>query len=450
MSISREEFDGAFFGDKRLNSRYIKIVEKLRWSPSLSFPKQMDRWADLKGLYRFFDNNKVTYKEILFPHICNVRKRCFEEEVVLVVQDTTFLNFSLHPCVKGMGYIGNHGNFIGMLVHNAYGVSGKDKKPLGLINQQIIVRNGIVKKEETNRERLSRKRESEKWEKGLIASNELLKDHKKIIQVADREADIYVFIKKILELGQSFVIRCDNKHRLTEQGHIYDEIEKSNIVGRTEIRIQRNGKRKRRTAIVEIKSCSVNIIAPKIINRKGENLPINIVIAEEINTPVATDRLSWILLTGEPIDTFQDCMKVIGYYQSRWLIEEFHKGLKTGCKIEDRQLQSREKLEKLLGVFSITVYQLLLLRYFSKNPDSTEIILPPLQMFVLQKQFPKESCDLSPKGVLTLVAKLGGFIGRKSDGSPGWITLMRGMHDLYLMEQGVLLSAEYADFVGKG
>ncbi|MCL5409076.1 MAG: IS4 family transposase [Candidatus Omnitrophica bacterium] len=309
-----------------------------------------------------------------------------------------------------------------MLVHNVYGVSGKDRKPLGLIDQQIIVRNKRIKKEETKKEKLSRKRESEKWEKGLIASSELLKGHKKVIQVGDREADIYLFIKRVLEKEQSFVIRCGEKGRSTENGHIYDEIKKANIIGNTEIKIRRNGNRKKRTANIEIKSCKTNIMAPKIINKKCESLAINIVIVEEINPPINTDRLYWILLTGEPVDTFEDCMKVVKYYQFRWLIEEFHKGLKTGCKIEDRQLQSREKLEKLLGVFSITVYQLLLLRYLSKNPSSVEIILSPLQMFVLQKQFPKESWDVRSKNILLLIAKLDGFIGRKSDGSPGWIT----------------------------
>ena len=377
----------------------------------------MDRWADLKGLYRFFANDKVSYKEILSPHISNTVKRCFKEEVVLVVQDTTYLNYSHHPKTKGMGYICRHENLIGMLVHNGYAVSGKDKKPLGLIHQEVIVREKQAAKEETRKERLKRKKESEKWEKGLTASHELLSGHKKVIQVCDREADMYIFIKKVMELRQGFVIRCAYKQRSTEDSHIFEEIKKAITVGDTKVEIKRNGNRKGRIANVEIKFCKVKIKPPQIINHKGDNLPVNIVIIEEKNPPNKKDKLSWILFTNEEVNTNEDCLKIMRYYQSRWLIEEFHKGLKTGCGIEERQLQNRESLKKLLGMFSIITYHLLLLRFQAKSSDNCvgEIILNPIQVMILKDKFPKESCDLSPNNVLLLIARLGGFIGRKSD-----------------------------------
>ncbi len=448
--MSIDEFNGVNFRDERLNKRYIKVVEEIKDNPGLSFPKQMNRWADLKGLYRFFANERVTYEEILSSHITNTAERCFEEEVVLVVQDTTYLNYSHHSKVKGMGYIGVKENLIGMLVHSAYATAGCDKRPLGLIHQEVIVREKKVNKGETKEERLSRKKESEKWKEGLTATHKLLSGHKKVIQVCDREADIYFFIKKIQELGQGFVIRCANKHRSTGEGNIFEEIKKAISIGFTNIEIQRNGNRKKRIATVEIKSCKVNIKAPKIINRKGEDLPINVIIVEEKNSPNSKEKLFWILLTSENIDTNEDCLEAVKYYQCRWLIEDFHKGLKTGCKIEDRQLQSKEKLMKLLGMFSIITYQLLQLRYQAKSSDNVggEIILNPIQIEILKDKFPKEGCNLTSNNVLLLIARLGGFIGRKSDKSPGWLTLMRGMYDLLLMEQGFVLAME--KFVGKG
>lgn len=452
MSTNRDEFNGVDFRDERLNKRYIKMVEEIKDNPSLSFPKQMTRWADLKGLYRFFANYKVTYKEILSSHIDNTVKRCFQEEVVLIIQDTTYLNYSHHPQVKGMGYIGEkeNFNFTGMLVHSAYAVNGKDKRPLGLVHQEVIIRGEKIPKDETKKERLLRKRESEKWREGLLASYKLLREHKKVIQVCDREADIYFFIKKIVEKGQGFVIRCANKHRSTEKGHIFEEIKKAITLGYTNVEIQRNGKRKKRIAQVKIKSCKLNIKAPKIVNLKGENLPINVIIVEEKNPPSSKEKLFWILLTSENVDTNEDCLRVVRYYGSRWLIEDFHKGLKTGCGIEERQLQSREKLKKLLGMFSVITYQLLLLRYQAKNSDSGagEITLTPVQIAILEDKFPKESCNLTPNNVLLLIARLGGFIGRKSDKSPGWLTLMRGMYDLHLIEQGFILATE--KLMGKG
>lgn len=451
MSINREEFNGIDFQDKRLNNRYIKIMDKIKDHPELSFPKQMNSWTDLKGLYRFFDNNNVTYKGILFPHIDNTVKRCFEEEVVLIIQDTTYLSYSHHPKVKGMGYIGGgNENFIGMLVHSGYAVSGRNKMPLGLIHQEVMVREKKVKSDETRKERLSRKKESEKWEKGLTASYKLLLGHKRVIQVCDREADIYFFIKKIMELGQGFVIRCGNKHRSTKDGHIFEEIKKASIVGYTEIELERNGNRKKRIAALEIKFCKVDIKAPEIINRDGEDLPINVIIAEEKNFQDGKEKLFWVLLTNENIETKEDCLRIVRYYQSRWLVEDFHKGLKSGCRIEERQLQSREKLIKLLGMFSIMTYQLLLLRFQAKSSDNAagEIILNSIQITILKNKFPEESRNLTPNKMLFLIARLGGFIGRKSDKSPGWLTLMRGLYDLLLMEQGFILATE--KLMGKG
>jgi len=179
-----------------------------------------------------------------------------------------------------------------------------------------------------------------------------------VIQVCDREADIYLFVKRIIELAQCFVIRCAYKNRTTESGNIMDEIKRAKKVGRTEIKIEKNGTRKERVARVEIKRCRCMIKAPTIMNRKGKPLPLNIVIVEEISNTGGQEKLEWILLTGEPIETFEDCMKVVGYYKSRWQIEEFHKTLKSGCKIEERQIESTEGLIKVLSLFSIVAYQI--------------------------------------------------------------------------------------------
>lgn len=222
-----------------------------------------------------------------------------------------------------------------MLVHNAYAVNGLDKKPLGLLDQQIMVRQKRVKTDETRQERLSRRKESEKWTRGLITTHKLLSGHNKVIQVCDREADIYFFIKQIQELGHGFVIRCANQRRSTIGGNIFEEIKKANHIGSTDIEIPRNGNRKKRIASVDIASCKVQLKAPKIINRSGSDLTVNIAIFEERKFQDNPNRLLWVLLTSEDVQTYEDCLKVVKYYQSRRLIEEFHKGLKTGCKTDN-------------------------------------------------------------------------------------------------------------------
>ena len=102
-------------------------------NPGISFPKMIENWSELKGLYRFFTNKKVTHKNILLPHKAKTVERCMEEDTVLFVQDTTYLNYAHHSGTMGLGLIGKEKSLIGMIVHNGYAVSGRDKKPLGLL-----------------------------------------------------------------------------------------------------------------------------------------------------------------------------------------------------------------------------------------------------------------------------------------------------------------------------
>ena len=434
MSILIEkEIAKVNFNDRRLSERYVKIIEQVQGSTDLSFPRIIpDNWSDLKALYRFFANKKVTHERILMPHQNSTVARCMEEEVVLFIQDTTYLNYSHHPSTEGLGSIGVKEKFIGMLVHNGYAVSGEDKKPLGLLHQKIIVRKSKAKRSKKD------EKESIKWQEGLESSSKLLKGHKKVIQVCDREGDVYFFIKKIQELGQGFVIRCA-WNRKTESGHIFEDIKKAKLHGYTNIKIERNGNRKERVAKASIRSCALKILAPKSINRQGPELDINVVIVEEIKSSNTDNKIHWILLTNEKIGSREDCLKVIKYYQSRWLIEEFHKGLKTGCRIEDRQLQTKEQLEKCLGMFSILCYNILLMRHEVRKGVAGKVILHPEQITYLRKKFPKEAKGkMTPQKVLRLVARKGGFIGRKSDGNPGWLTLMRGMYDLIVVYEAYI------------
>jgi hypothetical protein len=106
MSIIKEEIIGADFRDKRLSKRYVKIVEQIQGNTDMSFPKAIpDDGSELKALYRFFTNERVTHKNILMPHRDNTVERCIKEDVVLFIQDTPYLNYSRHPYTVSMEYL---------------------------------------------------------------------------------------------------------------------------------------------------------------------------------------------------------------------------------------------------------------------------------------------------------------------------------------------------------
>ena len=436
-----DEFAGVNLGDQRLNARCRLIAESVLANPSMSFPKQMASANDLKGLYRFYDNDLVSHEELQRPHLENTIRRCLAEPIVLFIQDTTIFNFEAE--LQGLGHIDGSDWKCGMLAHNGYAVSACDKKPLGLMHQQIIVRKNKLAKKESVAQWRNRKKESAKWTAGLLASKAALPTHEKVIQVCDREADIYDFIKDIKEVGQGFIIRYA-QNRSTDTGKVLTDIALAEVRGEEQVKIARNGQRKARTARVQIKSCAVRLQPPRKQDRKGPLLEVKMVIVEEINPPAGAEKLYWILLTSESITTMADCWTVVRYYQMRWLVEDFHKCLKTGLQLEERQLQSQRQLAKVLGMFSVLAYPLLYLRYCAQLAETdTSNIDPGLsedQITILKFKFPKESTDLTPQRLLFLVARLGGFIGRKSDGVPGWITLMRGMYDLLLLEHGFTMA----------
>lgn len=449
MNMNGNDWGELSFGDLRLTARCSQIVQKVAHNPALSFPQLSGDWSWLKGLYRFFANPKVTRERIMAGHVRNTVERCFEEAVVLAIQDTTFLDYSHHPAKEDLGLISGAEHSLGMGIHNVFAVSGRNKKPLGILHQEIIVRAKKHSATETYEQRQWRPRESQKWLRGLAAVNELLGGHPKVIIVGDREADIYFFIRAAKESGRGFVIRCAVNRRTT-QGQLLTAIAGAELKCVTQITLPRNGKRKKRQAELSLRICKVQIKAPrKSAGLSAESLMINVVAVQEIKPPIGVEPLHWILLTSEAITTNGDCLQILKYYQMRWLIEDFHKGLKTGCQIEKRQLTTRVQLEKLLGLFSVMVAQILLLRFWANQKDMLpeEKVLSKIQIEILKNRFSRESVNLSPQILLLLIARLGGFIGRKSDGSPGWLTLMRGMYDLLLIEQGVILGQQ---LVGKG
>ena len=137
---------------------------------------------------------------------------------------------------------------------------------------------------------------------------------------------------------------------------------------------------------------------------------------------------------------------VIGYYELRWLVEEYHKALKTGCSVEKRQLKTAAKLEAMVGLMSVVAVRLLRLKSLARtNPDVPAKRVVPniwLQMLKVARQGLDRVHDLTVGQFYREVAKLGGFIGRKSDGQPGWITIWRGWEKLNTYVQAASLASK--------
>jgi hypothetical protein len=180
---------------------------------------------------------------------------------------------------------------------------------------------------------------------------------------------------------------------------------------------------------------------PKNNPEQEGSIAVTVVRVDEVSE--ADDPIQWVLLTTESVDTFDDVLTVIEYYSLRWRIEDWHKALKTGCKIEERQLQTWERMEVLLSVYSVIAWKVLELRELARGEDSVapELLLSEAERAVLETKFPELSGQ-SGKVYAVHVAKLGGYLDRGSDPPPGWQTMWKGLQKLRMWAEGYELGAE--------
>ncbi len=151
----------------------------------------------------------------------------------------------------------------------------------------------------------------------------------------------------------------------------------------------------------------------------------------EPNTPKNEEPLEWILLTNCPVLSLEDAFERINWYELRWIIEEYHKGMKTGCGIQTLQFASIAPLEPAIALLSAVATTLLRLRDAARAPDADQRpatdVVDGVYVDALAACYPGRL-----KGKVTVlkfymhVARLGGHQNRKCDGFPGWLTLWRG------------------------
>ena len=184
----------------------------------------------------------------------------------------------------------------------------------------------------------------------------------------------------------------------------------------------------------EIKVPPPKHVSPWVRKRKQDPIAMHVIEVVEVNPPKGVKPIRWVLLTSLPITSFQDAWTVIRYYELRWLIEEYHKALKTGCSTEKRQLKNAGRLEAVVGLTSVVAIRLLQLKSIARTQPDTpaQRVVPSVWLKMLKHARKNLSRvhDLTVGQFYREVAKLGGFLGRTGDGEPGWITIWRGWEKL--------------------
>lgn len=423
-------------GDGRLTKRARFIGEKMLEKPDCLLPQQMGDWAATKSSYRFLDNPSVMYIDLILPHWNHTKEISADYGTVLCIQDTSDISFTHHAAIEGLSKLGNgHGQ--GFLLHSTLAVVPQARPLiLGLLHQEIYYRKPKPKSE-TKKERHARKRESDLWINSLKAVGNPLSTTQ-YIDVMDRGADIYRVIQESISQGHDFIIRAAyNRRLISERKKLLDLIRDTKPIGTIRLAVKKRLQQKKRLAKLKVAIKKVTMPPPYPM-RDSSPVVCTIVYAGEKKPPKGQKPIEWVLLTSLDISTLQDACKVIDWYAMRWIIEEYHKCLKTGCRFEQRQLKSSTRLERLMGFLAVVALRLLQLKEQMKNGQLlAKCYVPDLPLEVLSKKISKDTETITLRQFWIEVAKMGGFLARKSDGDPGWITIWRGWNDLQNMCEGV-------------
>jgi len=395
-------------------------------------------------------NPKVEHDDILSGHIDRTVERCLGRSAVLVVQDTTTLSYTQHRAARGLGPVNDSEGARGYLAHTALAVSVDSHEVLGVLDQHVWVRAvRKVTQDESCVARKKRRRESEHWAAAQRRVGKLFEGQAKrprVIATFDREGDIFEAFEALDELGHSFVIRATRNRLVDSDGedreYSLDAVERAPIIAHYTIDVPARPGRATRVAQMEVRATSLAIRPPRNRGRHGESIRLNLVAAIERQAPEGVEPLVWYLVTQEPIATEADVLAVVRAYEARWIIEELHMGMKTGCSTEERQLGTVHALQNFLAFATVVAWQMLCLRDAARRlePVRADQVLTPLQVTVLCGLRPRLTADCLAAEALRAIAMMGGFMGRKGDGNPGWRTLWAGFEKLLMAEKGFLVA----------
>jgi hypothetical protein len=441
-SWAEEEFGGCRFADERLKTRLYRVAEDFFDSPLANIPEACGSYAAIKGSYRFFSNKKVTMNVLLTPHVESTINRIREHKVVLVPQDTTTLNYN-HLGTDGLGPTGVIADkSIGLILHDtmAFTLNGT---PLGVLDAQCWARDADDKgKSKQRREVPIEEKESFKWLKSYrrVAEIQKLCPQTMLVSIGDRESDIYELLVEANKDpdGPRILIRCDRYRQRRIEDCVDDQLwafmEKQSIAGTMKIHIPKQGNKAARDAVLTIR------FAPVVLNPpRKKDLPRldgyrAVYLVEEDSS--CSDRIEWMLLTNAAVTNLVDAKERVEWYAGRWGIEIYHRTLKSGCKILDRQLGTAQSLQACLGVDMVVawrIYHLTMLgREFPNHPCTIffeDVEWKALYCHANRSPIPPSEPPTLNHAIRTL-GKLGGHLGRKRDGMPGNQCLWRGIQRL--------------------
>ena len=455
----------------RLKIRFQKLLDTMSSKPSLKFPAGCNGKAETAAAYRFLDNEHITLESILTPHYEASIERIRQQPVVLIPQDTTELDLTRpREVMDGTGPL-NDAARVGLYDHVSLALTPQ-RLPLGAVDAKVWARDPVEFDKPADQKRAERRarpieeKESVRWVDGYHAACQIAEaaPEAHIVSLADSEGDIFEYLMEARPVEgarkASLIIRaCQDRALVAPQEaessgsahHLRDQVAGTPVLSQRTLEIRgrepkskddrkRKQSRQPRTAEVEVRATRVTLRGPARPGGKLPDLEVNVVLVSEPSPPTGAEPIEWVLLTDLPIDSVDAVFLIIDYYMCRWQIEIYFRILKSGCKVEESQLERAERFEPYLALCMIVswriMYVLMLGRECPELPCDVAFDDDEWRsVYAAVKQEPPPAEPPSMKTMVGLIASLGGWLGRKCDGEPGpkamWVGLQR-MTDLAL------------------
>ena len=439
-SFAEREFGRSDLPDGRLRRRLLGLAAAWEKLPGMDLPTLFPGDTERKAAYRFLHNPKVAPADILQPHREALAERCRRQGTVLLVQDTTTLNWTrLKDSSRGLGPLQKRSDSSrGLFVHAALAFT-EGRRPLGVSGLESWARPLQEPSDE-------REKESARWLRGFEQALEVGRacPHTRVIAVGDRESDMWSLFERQAQCGDQagLLVRASRGSQRDVLAHeedgdwrrpLFDHMDFAPVVATRKIEIAARGgpqARPRRVARTEVSADWVPLQPPK--TRPGaEPLEVLAVRVLERDEPEGEDPLEWLLLTSEGQPGKADALRAVQRYENRWGIEEFFRVLKSGMRIEDRQLRTAESLQRCLAFDAVNAWRVFELQRYARDAPETPApeVLSETEMEVIEdfvqgrRLLPASQRERPPpediRGWVVRLARIAGFRPWKRQPLPG-------------------------------
>jgi hypothetical protein len=420
--------------------------------------------AAIKGFYGFVDSTRddVTSEAIMAGHRERTIGRMMNQSFVLVLQDTTDLNFASRHETEGLGVVGTNqtgAKSYGLQLHTSLALS-EDGVPLGVLKSVAFAPTEGGKKS-TNRP--IEEKESFRWVEHHRDCVEICKrlPGTRILSVMDREADFFELFADAVPTRHraGVLVRAKwNRKLVGRERKLFEEMREAESMATVEVAIprQRWKKAKRgkpgqsgmpsRQACLSVAFKEVTISPTRANLESNDNVTLHAVYAREVQRPEGSAAIEWMLLTTEKVESLESALRIVQLYKRRWRIEEWHRVLKSTCRVLDHQHESADRLKRVIAIDAVLAWRIQLMTLLGRQVPElpAEVFFDEWEIQVLEivaKKYSKNRGDapLTVGEAIETVARMGGYMARRSDPPPGVKVLVLGAARLDGMVDGFRL-----------